>query len=139
MLPNGHQSVSRSGVVSRFPLLSGVIASASFLAVSFLVLAMCLIPALRWHYIEGGPAIPKAGQSARPRALPDVLGDKRVRRRSLKRSGSVGPVKREVWSLILACAVHPFIPIVIHIRITKVVSPRYPLQKLHPPRYAAAV
>jgi len=83
------------GVVSRFPFLSGIVASAAFLAVSFFVLAVCLVPALRWQY-GSGPTIPKAVPSARSRALPDALGERRVRKRSLKRSGSVGPIKREV-------------------------------------------
>ncbi|KAI0257668.1 putative adipose-regulatory protein-domain-containing protein, partial [Lactifluus subvellereus] len=38
------------GIISRFPVLSGAFASAVFLAVSFTVLAICLIPALRWQY-----------------------------------------------------------------------------------------
>ncbi|KAI0304997.1 putative adipose-regulatory protein-domain-containing protein [Russula brevipes] len=87
------------GVISRFPLLSGLVASAVFLAVSFWVLAICLVPALRWQYVGSAPAIAKAGPGARSRALPDALGEKRVRKRSLKRSGSVGSVKREVCFL----------------------------------------
>jgi len=78
-------------------VLSGIVASAVFLAISFLVLAICLIPALRWRYGSSVPTIPKAGTSARSRALPDPLGERRARKRSLKRSGSVGPVKWEVW------------------------------------------
>ncbi|KAI0286922.1 putative adipose-regulatory protein-domain-containing protein [Russula aff. rugulosa BPL654] len=83
------------GIISRFPLLSGVVASGIFLAVSFTVLAICLIPSLWWRYGAKGPATAKAGPSARSRTLPDALGERRARKRSLKRSGSIGPVKRE--------------------------------------------
>ena len=116
------------GVISKFPLLSGVVASAIFLVVSFLVLAICLIPALQWQYGESGPAVAKFGSSARSRALPDALNERRVRKRSLKRSGSVGPVKREVW-FWFACIISGLhYPFAIRTRIMKVASPHYPLQ-----------
>jgi len=83
------------GIISRFPLLSGAIASSAFLAVSFFVMAIFLIPALQWQY--GGPTIAKIGTSARPRALPDAVGERRIRKRSLKRSGSLGTIKREEY------------------------------------------
>ncbi|KAI0271401.1 putative adipose-regulatory protein-domain-containing protein [Gloeopeniophorella convolvens] len=83
------------GIVTRYPLLSGAVASVSFLVASFLVLAVCLVPALRWQYIEDNPAAAKADPGVRSRPSQDVLAEKRVRRRSLKRSGSAGRVKRE--------------------------------------------
>jgi len=83
------------GIISRFPVLSSAIASSAFLTVSFFILAFSLIPSLWWQY--GSPAIAKLGTSARPRALPDAVGERRVRKRSLKRSGSTGPIKREEY------------------------------------------
>ncbi|SRR5713226_87112 len=88
--------VSCRGIISRYPVLSGVVASGVFLAVSFTILAICLIPSLGWRYDDKGPATTKAGPSVRPRAVSDVLIDRRARKRSLKRSGSIGSVKREV-------------------------------------------
>jgi len=85
------------GIISRFPLLSGLVASGIFLSVSFSVLAICLIPSLWWRYKAKSPATTKAGPSVRSRTLPDALGERRARRRSLKRSGSIGPVKREEY------------------------------------------
>lgn len=100
LLPASHEDVfisfSYRGVISRFPLLSGVVASGVFLAVSFTVLAISLIPSFWWRYGDRDPVIAKAEPTARPRVPPDALSEKRARRRSLKRSGSVGPVKREV-------------------------------------------
>ena len=88
--------VSCRGIISTFPVLSGALASALFLAVSFTVLAICLIPALRWQYGSGAAAIARAGPSVRLRALQEGAGERRTRRRSFKRSGSVGSLKREV-------------------------------------------
>src|SRR5712691_6987679 len=68
LLTNEHRSVSCRGVVSRFPFLSGIVASAAFLAVSVFVLSVCRVPALRWQY-GSGPTVPKAVPSARSRAL----------------------------------------------------------------------
>ena len=136
-LRNEHQSVSCRGVVSRFPFLSGIVASAAFLTVSFFVLAVCLVPALRWQY-GGGPIIPKAIPSTRSRALPDALGERRVRKRSLKRSGSVGPIKREVWCLSFGCIITHF-PSLFASRIMKAVSPYFPLRGCPPSRYVVAV
>ena len=73
-----------------------MVASGVFLAVSFTVLAISLIPSLWWRYDDSDPLIAKAEPSARSRGPSDALGEKRARKRSLKRSGSVGPVKREV-------------------------------------------
>src|SRR6266404_7272265 len=89
-----------SGVVSRFPLLSGAIASTVFLAASFSALAVCLVPALRWQY-DTGATVTTVGAVTRSRVVQSALGEKRVRKRSLKRSGSVGHVKLEVCSLCL--------------------------------------
>ncbi|KAH9982359.1 hypothetical protein BGW80DRAFT_20533 [Lactifluus volemus] len=83
------------GFVSRFPLLSGALSSAVFLAVSFSILAICLVPALQWQYGSVGAAFAKVGPSIRPRPLQDGPGERRTRRRSLKRNGSAGPSKRE--------------------------------------------
>jgi len=83
------------GVVARFPLLSGAIASTMFLAASFSALAVCLIPALRWQYGNTGATITPVVPGARSRALQGALGEKRIRKRSLKRSGSVSHVKLE--------------------------------------------
>jgi hypothetical protein len=88
--------VSCRGIISTFPVLSGALASAVFLAVSFTVLAICLIPALRWQYGSGAAGIARAGPSVRLRALQEGPGERRTRRRSFKRSGSVGSLRREV-------------------------------------------
>ncbi|KAI9513040.1 hypothetical protein F5148DRAFT_1158281 [Russula earlei] len=127
------------GVVSRFPLLSGAIASAVFLVVSFLVLAICLIPSLRWQYSSSVPTVAKIGPSARLRVLPEAVGERRVRKRSLKRSGSVGPVKREVWFSLPRIIPDLHYLFFIKPRNMKEVSPRCPLQKRPPFRYDAAV
>ncbi|KAH9064335.1 hypothetical protein EDB87DRAFT_1766772 [Lactarius vividus] len=83
------------GVVARFPLLSGAVASTVFLVASFSALAICLVPALRWQYGDTEATIPPFGPGTRSRALQGTLGEKRVRKRSLKRSGSVSHVKLE--------------------------------------------
>ncbi|KAI9445317.1 putative adipose-regulatory protein-domain-containing protein [Lactarius indigo] len=83
------------GVVARFPLLSGAVASTVFLVASFSSLAVCLVPALRWQYGNTGATIPPFGPGTRPRTLQVAPGEKRVRKRSLKRSGSVSHVKLE--------------------------------------------
>jgi len=80
------------GVVARFPLLSGAVASTLFLAASFSTLAVCLIPALRYQYGSSGVTTATPGPGTRSRAL---QGEKRTRKRSLKRSGSVSHVKLE--------------------------------------------
>jgi hypothetical protein len=85
-----------SGVVARFPLLSGAVASTMFLAASFSALAVCLIPALRWQYGNIGATITTVLPGTRSRGLQGALGEKRTRKRSLKRSGSVSHVKLEV-------------------------------------------
>ncbi|KAF8481072.1 putative adipose-regulatory protein-domain-containing protein [Russula ochroleuca] len=102
------------GVISRFPLLSGLVASGVFLAVSFTILAICLIPSLWWRYGGRSPATAKAGPSARSRVLPDAQGERRTRKRSLKRSGSIGLVKREDYEgsiTALPSAESAFIPL----------------------------
>ncbi|KAI9460996.1 putative adipose-regulatory protein-domain-containing protein [Lactarius psammicola] len=73
------------GVVARFPLLSGAVAST----------AVCLVPALRWQYGDTGATIAPFGSGTRSRALQGALIEKRARKRSLKRSGSVSHVKME--------------------------------------------
>jgi hypothetical protein len=121
--------VSCRGIISRYPVLSGVVASGVFLAVSFTILAICLIPSLWWRYDDKGPATTKAGPSARPRAVSDVLVDRRARKRSLKRSGSIGSVKREVWPTFAYIVSRLQFTSVTHTRIMKAISPLYPLQR----------
>lgn len=88
----------RSGVVARFPLLSGAVASTVFLVASFSTLAICLVPALRWQYGDTAGTITTAGLGTRSRVL---QGEKRSRKRPLKRSASVGHVKLEVCFLCM--------------------------------------
>jgi hypothetical protein len=123
-----------SGIVARFPLLSGAVASTLFLAASFSTLAICLVPALRWQYGSSGVSIATPGLGTRSRAL---QGEKRTRKRSLKRSGSVSHVKLEVG---LACSnpgfIHDCFPT--HARITRV-SLHFPQPRRCPMHYAVAV
>jgi len=126
-----------SGVVARFPLLSGAVASTVFLAASFSALAVCLVPALRWQYGETGATVAAFGPGTRSRALQGALGEKRARKRSLKRSGSVSHVKLEVCFLCMHnSSLHG--RLLTYARITRV-SIHSPQSKRHPMRYAVAV
>jgi hypothetical protein len=120
-----------SGVVARFPLLSGVVASTVFLGASFLTLAVCLVPSLRWQYGNTGVTAPTTGTGPRTKVL---QGEKRTRKRSLKRSGSVSHVKLEVSLCVLRSNLHS--RFLTYFRITKVVSPQ---PKRCPMRYAVDV
>lgn len=120
-----------SGVVARFPLLSGAVASTVFLGASFLTLAVCLAPALRWQYGNAGVTVATTGTGTRTKVL---QGEKRTRKRSLKRSGSVSHVKLEVSLCVLGSNHH--CRFLTYFRITRVDSPQ---PKRYPVRYAVDV
>ena len=124
-----------SGIVARFPLLSGAVASTLFLAASFSTLAICLVPALRWQYGNTAVTIPTAGPGIRSRVL---QGEKRIRKRLLKRSASVGHVKLEVCFLcMLKSSLHGCF--LTYARISTVASFHSPQPKPRSMRYAVAV
>lgn len=47
--------VSSSGLISRFPLISALSASAVFFFILFIALAACLMPMVEWHFPSDGP------------------------------------------------------------------------------------
>lgn len=110
--------------------MSGAVASTLFLAASFSTLAVCLIPALRYQYGSSGVTTATPGPGTRSRAL---QGEKRTRKRSLKRSGSVSHVKLEVCLSMLRSFVFST-----YARITRV-SLHFPQPRRCPMHYAVAV
>ncbi|KAI0051650.1 hypothetical protein FA95DRAFT_1533918 [Auriscalpium vulgare] len=83
------------GLVSRYPLISALTAATTFLIVSALVLAACLLPSFRWRYDDDEKAPPSPVKSERDlikKPSQEVLGEKSARRRrSFKRSQSQEP------------------------------------------------
>ncbi|EIM92147.1 uncharacterized protein STEHIDRAFT_47497 [Stereum hirsutum FP-91666 SS1] len=81
------------GIVSRFPIITSLIATATFLTISAIILAACVIPAVAWTYHSDAPRPePPSPASKSLKRLPSQtsLSEKRARKKtSLKRSKSL--------------------------------------------------
>lgn len=85
---------SFSGIISRFPLLTAVVSAGTFLFISFIVLASCLLPAIEWRFrSREPPPEPEVFDKPRrrPRRMFSDIGDWDAsrRQRAVKRSRSV--------------------------------------------------
>lgn len=76
-------SFSNRGLVSRFPLIFALVASATFFSLSVVVLAACILPAVQWRVSmdeTSNVSEPKEDRPGRVRKRPrrNVAGESRV-------------------------------------------------------------
>ncbi|KAI0316622.1 hypothetical protein OF83DRAFT_1084145 [Amylostereum chailletii] len=86
------------GYISHYPLTSALVSASAFFIVSFASLAVLLLPAVAWRYIEyieDSPSPVKVEPRLSRTASQDTLDGRRRRRRSLKRSASESHVASE--------------------------------------------
>ncbi|GJE87632.1 Seipin domain-containing protein [Phanerochaete sordida] len=87
------------GILTRFPLLTSMLAAASFFFISFVILASCILPAVEWQFHEEPQPIEPAVYEKPRRARRRPRDESKIRRGVPRRSPSHGSSSRTSFSV----------------------------------------
>jgi len=96
------------GLVTRFPVLSAIVSSATFLAVSLLVLAACILPAVQWRFPSKNDDSTELREDFKPSGFRKRRQRGKVSPRSESTSQSVGLINLISQLPLLIASAHIF-------------------------------